>query len=79
MATPALQELGRRLRTCREEAGFDIAALNERARVSDEALRNFERGEGGIGLAGLTRIASTRWSDLRRTRAGAARWPTAGA
>lgn len=56
MSTP-LEQLGQRVATCRQQAGLDVATLSQRARVPEAQLREFERGNGGLALAALSRLA----------------------
>jgi transcriptional regulator with XRE-family HTH domain len=54
----ALKTLGLRLRKRREEAGITDRELAERAKLSLDAVLDFERGAGNLGTAKLLRIAA---------------------
>lgn len=54
----ALEELGRRLAARRAEARLDVPTLAARASVEARLIERFERGEGGLAVGALTRIAS---------------------
>lgn len=53
----ALKELGRRLRKCREQAGLSFDDLAQRSGLKADAIEGFEFGHGGLGMAGVVRIA----------------------
>lgn len=57
MATPALLELGRRLRARRTEAKLSIDELASAARLAPLAIARYEEGSGALGLAQLLRVA----------------------
>ncbi|MGZ3457581.1 MAG: helix-turn-helix domain-containing protein [Archangium sp.] len=53
-----LRMLGRRLTARLAEAGLDAKTLATRAAVEAHRIERFERGEGGLSVGALTRIAS---------------------
>jgi Zn-dependent peptidase ImmA (M78 family)/transcriptional regulator with XRE-family HTH domain len=57
MSSEPLKILGARLEARREEAQIDASDLAARARVPFDALIRFERGEGGLGVSQLARLA----------------------
>lgn len=59
MSTAELEELGRRLRERRREAGFEVTTLAQAALVQVAALEAFEAGHGGLGSGALVRLART--------------------
>jgi Zn-dependent peptidase ImmA (M78 family)/transcriptional regulator with XRE-family HTH domain len=57
-AVGALSELGRRLRSRREEAGLAVDDLAKAAGLAATAVLKYEQGAGNLGVASLLRVAS---------------------